>query len=377
MKVLYLLHSIDHGGATISFMNMVEGLIHNGIEPVIVHPNGTNPIFFEFLKRNKIRSYCIKINMCAYTPFKGLKKITVTPRYRFKLYIEFYKEKRALSNIVDIEKPNIIHTNTGVVQSGYFVAKKKKIPHVWHLREYQDKDFGWSIFPSKKKLEKYLHDSYVISITKDIINHFNLQDSSKATYIYNGCLSNKCATFTWPKEKFFICANQIIPAKCMEDTIIAFSKFYSKNPDYKLIICGTGSNDYIKELKQLALEHGVSKSIDWLGFVENTPEIMKKSIALIVSSRSEGFGRMSAEASIVGCLVTGRNTGGTKEILEKTGGFLFDTIDELAQQLGNLSKLTFLDYKAYATKAQNVALGLYTNEAHVKGVYDFYNSIQI
>ena len=45
------------------------------------------------------------------------------------------------------ENPDIIHTNTGVIHEGLKVAKRLKIPHVWHLREYQDKDFNWEAFP--------------------------------------------------------------------------------------------------------------------------------------------------------------------------------------------------------------------------------------
>ena len=40
---------------------------------------------------------------------------------------------------------------------------------------------------------------------------------------------------------------------------------------------------------------------------------MSKALALFVPSSFEGFGFITVEAMFCGCLVIGRNTGGTKE----------------------------------------------------------------
>ena len=86
------------------------------------------------------------------------------------------------------ENPDIIHTNTGVIHEGLKVAKRLKIPHVWHLREYQDKDFNWEAFPCFSAYCQMLRKSYVITITNDIKAHFGLLDFPYSRTIYNGVI---------------------------------------------------------------------------------------------------------------------------------------------------------------------------------------------
>ena len=106
-------------------------------------------------------------------------------------------------DIVREEKPDLIHTNVGVIQEGYFVAKFLRIPHVWHLREYQDKDFNLQVLPSLKTFRKMLQKSNVITITEDIQKYFGLYNISTARNIYNGILHQDEVRNIQPKENFF------------------------------------------------------------------------------------------------------------------------------------------------------------------------------
>lgn len=45
MKVLYILHATNMGGATISFLNMVKGLVDLGVDPLIVVPQNVLILF--------------------------------------------------------------------------------------------------------------------------------------------------------------------------------------------------------------------------------------------------------------------------------------------------------------------------------------------
>lgn len=48
MKVLYILHATNMGGATISFLNMVKGLVDLGVAPLIVVPQKRiDPLFLK------------------------------------------------------------------------------------------------------------------------------------------------------------------------------------------------------------------------------------------------------------------------------------------------------------------------------------------
>ena len=59
-----------------------------------------------------------------------------------------------------------------------------------------------------------------------------------------------------------------------------------------------------------------------------------KSDIFIMNSKAEGFGRVTVEAMLAGCLVLGRRTGGTLEIIDNAkNGILYDTEEEAARYL--------------------------------------------
>ena len=102
---------------------------------------------------------------------------------------------------------------------------------------------------------------------------------------------------------------------------------------------------------------------------------MSHAKALIVASRFEGFGRMTAEAAFMGCLVIGRNTGGTKEIIDKTGGFLFFFFEELAEEMESLSSIEDSTYLALAQKAKSVAKQAYSTENNAAQILSIYKKL--
>ena len=128
-------------------------------------------------------------------------------------------------------KPDIIHTNVGVIHEGFHVAKELGIPHVWHLREYQTKDFKYFIYPTFDRFVSYLRETNVITITDDIKKHFGLTSLSTAHTIYNGIFfSNECI-IQKSKENYFLMASRISPEKGHADAIKAFSNGYFKLND--------------------------------------------------------------------------------------------------------------------------------------------------
>ena len=132
MKVMYILHSCIAGGATISFLNLVEGIRKEKIEVVVVHPKPDEKDKHLIKKLTDIGCKCIttRVATSVNPKRKGiLNNIKFILRFIliFIRKIIFYND---LKIIVQNEKPDIIHTNTGVVHEGYLVAKKYNIPHV-------------------------------------------------------------------------------------------------------------------------------------------------------------------------------------------------------------------------------------------------------
>ena len=178
------------------------------------------------------------------------------------------------------------------------------------------------------------------------------------------------------KENYFLCCSRISPEKGHKEVVKAFAIFYKKHPNYRLVIAGFGDPQYIQELKDDADRYGCLKAVDFIGFQKDVRPFMRKARALIVASRFEGFGRMTAEAAISGCLVIGHNTGGTKEILDITGGFPYmGKAESLAKAMIQAADLDKNAYQKMAEIAQKQAVQFFSNESNIRNVYSFYREI--
>ena len=144
------------------------------------------------------------------------------------------------------------------------------------------------------------------------------------------------------------------------------------------MICGFGADEYIDYLKRMCYEKDIQNSVEFLGYAnsERIYEFMYSAKALIVASYNEGFGRMTAEANMLGIPVLGRNTAGTKEILDQTkGGFKFETPEELMSKMKEISKMTEIEITAFMKEPQKEAKELFSNEQHVRKMLELYESI--
>lgn len=364
-------------GSTKSLLNLISGLREIGVEIHVAGPKCDGILESKFAQLG-ITYKSVRIKKSFYPIFSFSLRELFGLRFFLRLLAIPYSRIISFFDILSITneiKPDIIHSNTGVIREGFWVARIKKIPHVWHLREYQDKEKGVPVFPSKKLFEKVLSMSYVITITDDLQHYFHLTGLSNVRTIYNGIYDADKVDFIWPKKKYLLCATRIIPYKGHDDIIRAFSKFNRLHPEYKLVILGFGTDNWIKSLKKLAEEHKCDNAIIWEGYKENVAEYMKEATGLLVASRYEGFGRMTAEACFSGCIVIGRNNSGTKEIINKTGGFLFDDEDTMCQRMMELSNLSEAQYREMIIQAQNCSRRLFSIQKNVEETYRFYEDI--
>lgn len=381
MKILFINNSKDFPGSAISLLNLFRGLSNRGVEILVVGPKMNSQKFLDEL-------HCLNIDYINVNNPKNVwpkirkesnRKIIVSyiqwPIRVVRLLFQSISSEKRISKIISKYHPDIIHSNSGVIHEGFKCARRSSIPHVFHLREYQDLDFGMKFYPSKISFIRLLHQSYVITITEDILHHFQLDDYSKARVIYNGIYPKAKVKRLWPKQNVFLCCSRINESKGHEDVIRAFSRFSNEHQEYKLVILGYGDEDYINKLKTIASRLGCGDRITWPGFVEDPFNYIAESKALVVASHSEGFGRMTAEAAFAGTLVIGRNSGGTKEILSRTGGFMFDVTEGMYNEMCKVAELTEEKYLIMVDKAQSYAISHYSNEANIENTLNFYNEI--
>lgn len=378
-KILYIAHSSGLQGAGYALINILKGIIQHDIEPVLLLPQ-QGPIS-DVAKELGIKCYYHKCCNSTYPPCSNIKDSILFPVRLLLTCLTNYFAQRNLGKIIRIEKPDIIHSNTGVIRFGAKVAKKYKIPHIWHIREYQTLDFGWTPIGGIKYQKKLYSEknNHCISITKDVFNYFQL-DNRKDVVIYDGVFSKDIKQPIISKGNYFLFVGCLKVGKGILDLIDAFDKVANELPsDIELWLAGNDEVNIIDVIQKTSCP----QKIKYLGFRKDVYELMLGAKALIVPSHCEGFGFITAEAMLNKCLVIGRNTGGTKEQfdngLDLRGaeiGLRFITIEQLCRHLIEVTS-SENQYSDIINIAFDVVRELYTTEANVDNIYRLYNKVKL
>lgn len=380
MKVLFLVTVTDLEGSTYSLFQLIEGLMSRGVEIMVLATR--KGYYCEVMEEKNIPYKIIRYRNSLYPRLKTLRDaFYYLPMLILLLEnkINYFKVLKAVKEFA----PDIVHTNVSPIVIGYRAAKELNIPHVWHIREYLDKDFNIHPFPTKNSLYNKLKESYSIAITKDVKKHFGLGD--KCMCIYDGIYHESEIIYNSKKKPYFLFVGFIMECKGVYDLIDAYIH-YAKNNSQALelyLVGGYQSEDY-NRIQTILKENNIIDSVHLTGKlpINEVKKYMQYARCMIVPSISEGFGRITAEAMFNGCLVVGRNTGGTKEQfdngLEMTGeeiGIRFNETRELINILKDISQNDFLIYEPYVKRAQNVVKKLYSIETDANRVLDFYKRI--
>lgn len=386
MKVLYILSSVSpFGGSSKSFLRLIKVLLRreNDLEVMVCAPS-LGGILDELKDMERVRLEKIDLRFNVYPQLKTIKDyLLFLPKllYHFLINsISYYK----LLFLAKKYQPDVIHTNVGVVNIGYRVAKKLNIPHIYHLREYQDMHFGMKIIPSMQRFKKELKQdgNSNICITKGIREHFDLAEDKNTKVIYDPILPTDSIVFEKEKSKFFLFVGRLDAKKGIFEVLEAFASFYEKRKDYRLKCCGVPSDGNMELLYSEAERLGIKDVVDFLLMRDDVDVFMRKATMLIMGSEWEGFGLVTAEAMANGCLVVGKDNTGTKEqfdnglnLTKEEIGLRYNSKDELVDIMHKVVDDGIESYFSMIERAQTTIKNFYTTEVVVNQVLDFYKSL--
>jgi len=176
------------------------------------------------------------------------------------------------------------------------------------------------------------------------------------------------------------------PGKGVFDSLKAYASHIKRYPDsiYTLKLLGGYTEDVYSRISKFINENGLDGKVEISGKV--LPEVVNANLRLasitFIPSFSEGFGRTMAEAMFNGCLVAGRNTGGTKEqfdnglrIIESEIGLRFDTVEEMAATMNQNYEKGVSGYEEMIISSQKVVSKLCTIESNYTQIDNLYKAI--
>ncbi len=158
-------------------------------------------------------------------------------------------------------------------------------------------------------------------------------------YMYNPVSFSYCPCIPMAeRDKAVIVVCRLTAQKNVHAIIRSWAAIMDDVPEWKLRIVGDG--DQRRELEALAVSLGASRSVEFLGFRKDVPELMSRSRILAMTSRYEGFTLNMLEAMVCGTVPVAYKApyGPLDLITDGVDGVLVDYMDEaqFAERLRSL-----------------------------------------
>lgn len=291
---------------------------------------------------------------------------------------------RKIEREVNLNSFDLIHTNSARNDLGCLLARKYKIKHVMHIREFGQEDFECCCYRMNyyRFLNRFTDRFIAISdAVKDSWIRKGIA-SEKMELIYNGVYSEDILPVR--KESYersplrLVMAGGICAAKGQDQAVEAVGLLPENiRRQVTLDLIGWCDEKYCVALKERVRQMGLEKQIRFLGAFQSIHSLLKDYHAALMCSRAEGFGRVTAEYLLAGLAVIASDTGANPELIEnEKNGLLYHygSTAELAQRISQLFEdRVLLERLALAGKAK--AQENYTIERNAERIFQLYQKI--
>lgn len=373
MKLLCITHYAALLGANRSLLHLLEGLrAQYGVELLVFCP--AHGPFTEALAQKGIPFKVAPFANWGYT-------IRSKRLYLFPWV--WYRAKQKAVPALEIAardfNPDYIHSNSSLVALGAYLAKRLSKQHTWHLREFGWEDYG-VVYPfgSAHLSQKLASADALVFISDAIQRHWSAKLAQhgyplpKSQVIFNGIGPEKKLAQHWAPTQAsnetddFLVIGQLQATKGQHEAIQAFSKIAGEHPKARLVVAGAGQKWYTLRLKWLVWRLGLRKRVLFTGYVAQPGSWYAQAKAILMCSRHEGMGRVTAEAMSYGKPVIGFKGGATPELIQHgENGFLYQTQAELIHYMRQLLDNPAL-CAAIGQRAFTHACATFSDEAYVK-----------
>lgn len=383
MTVLYIIDPGIVGGATISFLEVVKRMKSIGVTPIVC--TGVQNELNDKLTDIGIENICIGHRTVLAQTGRGIRKII---HYIFeKFRYEFCKIKavKIVEEKVDLSRVDLIHTNSARNDIGCYLNKKYGIPHVMHIREFSDLDFGCTTLNVGYIKMYNQYTTRFIAISKAIKKYWSESKgiiNNKITTIYNGInyndISLSCDKCKKNKILKVVIVGGVYPTKgqhLLVDAICMLPIDIRQN--ILLDVIGWGSPKYIETMKIRAKANHWLDNLHFLGSRNDVHSLLGNYDIGCMCSRSEGFGRATAEYMHAQLGVIASDSGACPELIENgVCGQLFENGN--AQDLARCIERYYNDRDLliqHSHEARKKALCQYTDEINAQNIYKLYEEI--
>lgn len=334
MRIGFVSHSSDLGGAERSLADTLSALSEQGIEVCASVPR-TGPLC-EWLDKLGIPHVILAYGWWARQQPDSI------ARHLGRHGVSM-ASVGALAAYFATRRCDLIVSNTVTTYVGAFTALALRRPHVWMLREVKDQwtfDFGERFSRAVMRASTTL---FVANSTTTAASYEGYLPADRIEVVYQwvrtAAVSRRLRAVDDPRL-CCVSVGQLVPQKGQLDAVEAVRIMRNRGIPAELELVGGGCGEYRDLLERVAIEAGLGRHVRFHGYLADPTPLLEAADVVVVSARDEGFGRVTGEAMLAGIPVVGCRSGATSELIQHgETGLLYEpgNPEHLASQLETIN----------------------------------------
>ena len=245
---------------------------------------------------------------------------------------------------IKIVDPDVVLTQTIVSPQGALAALALEKPHVWWIREFADLDHNLQLPLTPIETGQLIASlsNRVLTNSAAVRDHFFPLSPEMACVVHPmPRLTTRNAVKIRVDRPWTIgIVASFSRGKGHSDAFAALASLIKEGLDIRLACIGSGSDEETERLHQLTIELGIAEKVDFSGQFIDRSLIYELIDAVVITSRSEAFGRVAFEATDAGLPVIYPLCGGIVEymVANKTGlAYAPSDVSDLASAIKQLA----------------------------------------
>jgi FkbM family methyltransferase len=322
LSVVFFAHSVRAGGGERSLMELVDALVaDHGIICTVVSPAPAGALV-DRVTRSGAAVVVADLPWWGASPNDKAQTTIRTDLVRGIRDI-----CRTLLPVLEKVDPDVVFTQSMVIPWGAFAAEVLEKPHAWHVCEFGELDYGlWFSDPFADILAAIATGSSFIFTAVDAIRTtlFSGFDQKRIRTIYRHI---PIPDNVRPADDAYFRAGAVrlglfgtlFEGKGQHEAVQAVAELVRRGRNVELLLAGSTVffDRYRARIDRLVEELALGERVRIAGFFEDPYPAMAAADICLVCSRNEAFGRVAAEAMLLGLPVVYARSGGVAEYMEE------------------------------------------------------------
>ncbi len=337
-RIAFITHYAELYGANLSLLNLIEGLGASCICSHVICPDDGD--LLGALAGRGIPA--------ARLPFEWCVSTRRTAAGAAERLVRNVRNLRPIAAQIARWNADLVYSNSSVFSIGALAAAELELPHVWHIREFGDRDYDLKPDFGARMARLAFGTADVAIFVSGALRRAKLGAAGRANahVVYNGvaresvfddrrreaeALRGRSGPFT------FALVGRFRASKGQAVAIRAFARVAARFPDSRLLLVGgaggTGDQGYFDSCRALAGELALTDRIEFWGYIPDPERAFLTADVALMCSPNEAMGRVTVEAMSACRPVIGYDAGGTSELIDpgRTGLLYRGGADALAE----------------------------------------------